>query len=845
MDDALPAALRVGSPLNERDDNRRESTSSGPRRPSSAVSPIPESYSRGGTNISSYSSSRRASAAAEQWTSVDARPPKRFSTVDSLCESPVQSAPSSSPFTLPSAPPLPSFSRETSYSPISPFESEGSTPASQPVKKQSLISKLGSIRTNRLSKRNRYGVLHDDAEAHGHQELQTFAETESIDYDISGLDGYTHLGQEVAGHGALGGGMNDVRSFDPSPGQRRHKRGLSATDQETRAAVQKIAEAKGEIIVVEEPTVDISNFGGADYSQSTKPGSVPTQDGSDTQKSYFFPEDPEKPAWRPFSMKWPYITLLIVIAAALAVVQEVLCQLSIRRASKNTGLLEFKHPNELSIMQYFVWKYLPTLVLVTYGVMWQVADFEIKRLEPFYQLSKRSGATARDSLNQDYLTSITYLIPFKALRCKQWAVFFSSVATLLAGGIVPVLQSGSVVLLPDKKKRQDDEPKFVRINGIWSRAMSGALLCIAIYGVLLLIQLRRKSGLLSDPQGIAGIAAMATKSHILNDLKGLDLASNADIDKQLNQRRYNLHKSSLWQGEYIRHDEKLQAIKVENPHPPMLRLLFGVPFIVYMVAFACVVPVFVFVPTANLVTEKVSFLLTALATIVKLLWGSMDMNLRVVEPYYVLSRRHAAPRTLTLDYTGTVPGWLTVKAFTNKHWLIAMVGFGSILTEVLTVCVSSFSVDGRKFISGHGGNPTDHDNNDRYNTSETFKSFWVSFALVMIIIAYLCAVASLVYAYRRHKFLPRQPGTIAGILAYIHQSRMLSSFVNTHRMDGRQMTKHLESLKKTYGLGWFNGRDGEDHCGIDEEPLLASYKHGYDWPKSRLIANQIGTWDVY
>jgi hypothetical protein len=50
--------------------------------------------------------------------------------------------------------------------------------------------------------------------------------------------------------------------------------------------------------------------------------------------------------------------------------------------------------------------------------------------------------------------------------------------------------------------------------------------------------MRRKSGLQSDPKGIAGIAAMATKSHILADFKGLDRAPLDQIHKRLRTRRY-------------------------------------------------------------------------------------------------------------------------------------------------------------------------------------------------------------------------------------------------------------------------------------------------------------------
>jgi len=151
------------------------------------------------------------------------------------------------------------------------------------------------------------------------------------------------------------------------------------------------------------------------------------------------------------------------------------------------------------------------------------------------------------------------------------------------------------------------------------------------------------------------------------------------------------------------------------------------------------------------------------------------------------------------------------------------------------------------------------------HSGETFKSFWVSFGLSIGILLSMSLIAALVYYHRRHKFLPRLPGTIASVLALIHQSHMLADFVETERrdsahrdfdetarMDSAQMTKHLERLrdkkgqKKSYGLGWFNGRDEQDHCGIDQEELLSKYEHGMDFTKGRISGpDHIGTWDYF
>ncbi|KZF19701.1 hypothetical protein L228DRAFT_250774 [Xylona heveae TC161] len=577
-------------------------------------------------------------------------------------------------------------------------------------------------------------------------------------------------------------------------------------------------------------------------------------------------------------MRRPYITMLILVSLLLGGVQEYLYQRSAWLAGKNRGLIEFRSAQSISISNYFAWKYMPTIVLVTYGVLWQIVDYEVKRLEPYYQLSKPDGALAAHSLNLDYLTYWSYLAPVKALRYRQWAVVSSSVATLLAGGLVPTLQSASVTLYPDSKNRRVNELKFVRINPIWSRLLTTSLVLVAVLGLILMLQLRRRSGLLSDPKGIAGIAAMAQKSHILMDFSGLDTAKPDVIHQKLRYQRYILYKSCFWQGEYVGHDTDEPGIvpnaNHHNPHPPMLRLKAGIPFIAFMIIVMILIPVFTFT-SANIVTEKLPFLFTAMAVLIKLSWGTLECDVRMIEPFYILSKRNAPPKTLTLDYTGTVPGYIIFHSLINKHFLISLVGIGAIATEVLTVCVSSFAVKGSDFFPAHNNNnnntttpaAADHslthslfarlpqalstspnmnttapDPRQQLGGDQTVRSFWISFSLAQLILLFLILAATLVYLRRRHAFLPRQPNTIASILAFIHQSTMLWQFIDTERMDSRTMTQHLTALGQTYGLGVFRGRDGEDHCGVDREPLISDYRHGHKYDFAR--QNRVENWEV-
>ena len=108
------------------------------------------------------------------------------------------------------------------------------------------------------------------------------------------------------------------------------------------------------------------------------------------------PVDPDTPNWKPFSMTALYILMLIGLAFALAGVQEVLCRISLhrQRQSPKTGLLNFDDVEHVSIWAFFVWKYLPTMITIIYAVLFSIMDFDIRRLEPYYQLSQQQGSPA-------------------------------------------------------------------------------------------------------------------------------------------------------------------------------------------------------------------------------------------------------------------------------------------------------------------------------------------------------------------------------------------------------------------------------------------------------------------
>lgn len=332
------------------------------------------------------------------------------------------------------------------------------------------------------------------------------------------------------------------------------------------------------------------------------------------------------------------------------------------------------------------------------------------------------------------------------------------------------------------------------------------------------------------------------------DFKDMDVATHEDIHHRLADNRYILRNSSLAPfpaGESSHLTAQVtapgdrgtgagsfkQKLNLSlNPHPLMLRAAGCVPFIIGILLFTALLPIFLFTP-AGYLTDKAPWVATALAVCIKLAWGAVDTNVRMMEPFYILYKRHAAPKTLTLDYTAMPFGWVAIRALANGHWLVFAVGFGTIMTEVLTVLVTSLATaqgkDFARVIKDHGGTM------DSISAGqETADSFLISLSLGTFILLYMGTVATIVFVRRRRPFLPRQPNTIASVLAFIHQSKMLWRFVGTEKLGNREIIDFLEVVGQTYGLGWFEGRDGMEHCGVDQEELKTSYRHGFDYSRS-------------
>ena len=91
------------------------------------------------------------------------------------------------------------------------------------------------------------------------------------------------------------------------------------------------------------------------------------------------------------------------------------------------GILQFKSARDGAIYFFidgkintifgnFMFQHLPTILATIYSLVWNWIDLDVKRLEPWIQLSSANGAHAIDSILLHYPVDFLAFVPVKAAR---------------------------------------------------------------------------------------------------------------------------------------------------------------------------------------------------------------------------------------------------------------------------------------------------------------------------------------------------------------------------------------------------------------------------------------------
>ncbi|KAM5342421.1 hypothetical protein ACJ41O_013387 [Fusarium nematophilum] len=148
-------------------------------------------------------------------------------------------------------------------------------------------------------------------------------------------------------------------------------------------------------------------------------------------------KSPSNKGWKPLSLSTPILLAVIALTLLLVAAVETIAQ----RSAAQGGLALSPTLDDLPGFAKFSYLYVPTIIAVLYSMVWSWIDLDVKRMQPWFELSKPGGATGEDSLFLDYQYEFVALVPFKAARRKHWPVFFGGTAMVIVFWLLTPLQS--------------------------------------------------------------------------------------------------------------------------------------------------------------------------------------------------------------------------------------------------------------------------------------------------------------------------------------------------------------------------------------------------------------------
>ena len=116
--------------------------------------------------------------------------------------------------------------------------------------------------------------------------------------------------------------------------------------------------------------------------------------------------------WRPLTLRAPTIIASLLITVALIAFIEYINKISI----EEKALFFADEAGDFPVGVVFCYRYLPQIIVVALGIGWAAVDLDVKRLEPYFQLSKPEGATASNSIFLHYPFDYIAFVPISAAR---------------------------------------------------------------------------------------------------------------------------------------------------------------------------------------------------------------------------------------------------------------------------------------------------------------------------------------------------------------------------------------------------------------------------------------------
>ena len=479
--------------------------------------------------------------------------------------------------------------------------------------------------------------------------------------------------------------------------------------------------------------------------------------------------------------------------------------------------------------------YLATFVAVLFKAIWTIVFSSTKMMEPFFQLSRPEGASAKDTLLADYLSSGLSLSSLRSILDGHWVMLLTSSAYTTIG-LLPSLASGAMSV---KATAYCGKNNTSPCNLVWILKVPvirgvQALLSFAAIMVMVLVILRwpRRSGVFSNPSSIASIAALFSHRGVLEDIRRINPnATKGQIAEALSGNHYMMGSFEPSPGRHryglMKTTEAYQSqmglgsqySAVPNPantdvtpsHNILSRfgkkVLRDALFLLCILALLGVVLAY-YLDSAddpfnrffNSDTFAPRFILTLSATLIDNHWKRIEREVRVMTPYRRLHKRKArAGKTILVSMNGTPISSFPL-AVCRGDVFHALVAFTAITSDILIIAVA--------------GVP--------YAQAEVWLSFIVSAYVSLGILGLMVLVMLGIFWWRagnEKMGIPRAPSTIVAVLMILcnEGNGLRREFEGWEGAGTTARDIACKKRKGRYWAGWILEGDGKERWVVDCE----------------------------
>lgn len=561
------------------------------------------------------------------------------------------------------------------------------------------------------------------------------------------------------------------------------------------------------------------------------------------------------PNWQPTCLKLPFF----VLAVALTLLQSALCAVLIVFNYTESKIFTFDASNAPA---FFFWQFVPIMLAVVSGVIWEVIYIEVCRLQPYRDLASPQGSTLKNSLSQTYLTSFSWFVPYHALRHtgRHTGLAAISMTYLLSYGVLPTISVAMIKIHWNDSITEGTAQPLVYFIGL-ALIVSLSTVAFAIAGFVILQ--RQRSGLHNNPGSLASLGALVAESNLLERFQSLRSFDTQDgINKALGDLQLGLeHTGTAYQISVLDPSRNLPDVTQQpwrrdtfEAHPWWLRgwtyiglnIIMFVPIIVFysvimQQAEAAVIEDNPLEINGGAFAIKVTTAIMALIN--SAIYANWHLNVAILQPYYKLTRcvktykdgkavkqkLQGSSSALRMDFTGSAIANLIQRGQSFDVWLMAVC---ALLTQLAVIIRPAVFQNLAFFVVlAFKDNPL---------LSSYFQDTNVPAGVAPL--RTICYVFEIIYGVFglpalflilirwRKPFVPRKPYTLSSQILYLcHSTDLLEDLKGMSTLPSKARDTRLRQSGHKYALGWCE--DEAKTCSYVSLDRLENIGRRFEYPK--------------